>query len=531
MSRYFWMYYLLGLCSFTSQATLIPPPGFESLLEGQTEQIEVLLPGHSLGLFPVVVKPDTVQFMSPLMVLESSGLAALPAAERQKALAALSRPLLRNSNLVCGVSEAKDSSECGYVATDKEDVAVIFDENNAQLSLFLNRDWLPDEERRDKRWLTPTPEGVSAFIHRQTLYLSDDLHSLNMAGMNINTHGGVWRTRNDGVNDDGLFMSVSVSYASQPPTMTGSNGYTSAGTDIHSSRNQKTQTSWNVNHVRSWQQDLYRELSVGFSGYNDDSWSGSLGGRMSGRMGELSATISNSHQRNAGSASSLTAGYSSSLALSRNGLFWGGGQDGEPASGMAVNVELEGDEGSSGKVVSVRGSSQPFSLGFGQQSLLLMEGYNATEVTIEDAGVSSQGMAGVKAGGGSRCYFLTPGHLLVHNISASMSRLYVGRVLDKDGRPLLDAQPLNHPFLSLGPSGRFSLQSEHKESSLWLLSKNRILRCPMSVHKRRDVMQVVGDVRCELSDVDALPQALQISPRVIRLLNVAGLLRHAVQDA
>ncbi len=66
------------------------------------------------------------------------------------------------------------------MATDKEDVAVIFDENNGQLSLFLNRDWLPDEERRDKRWLTPTPEGVSAFIHRQTLYLSDDLHSRNM---------------------------------------------------------------------------------------------------------------------------------------------------------------------------------------------------------------------------------------------------------------------------------------------------------------------------------------------------------------
>lgn len=107
-----------------------------------------------------------------------------------------------------------------------------------------------------------------------------------------------------------------------------------------------------------------------------------------------------------------------------------------------------------------------------------MEGYNATEVTIEDAGVSSQGMAGVKAGG-SRRYFLTPGHLLVHNISASMSRLYVGRVLDKDGRPLLDAQPLNHPFLSLGPSGRFSLQSEHKESSLWLLSKTGscVVRC------------------------------------------------------
>ncbi len=130
--------------------------------------------------------------------------------------------------------------------------------------------------------------------------------------------------------------------------MTGSNGYTSAGTDIHSSRNQKHRRP-ECEPCEIRQQDLYRELSVGFSGYNDDSWSGSLGGRMSGRMGELSATFSNSHQRNAGSASSLTAGYSSSLALSRNGLFWGGGQDGEPASGMAVNVESEGTRAVAGK--------------------------------------------------------------------------------------------------------------------------------------------------------------------------------------
>ncbi|STA75320.1 fimbrial outer membrane usher protein TcfC [Citrobacter freundii] len=895
MKRLLWMYYLLGLCSFTCWATLAPPPGFESLLEGQTEQIEVLLPGRTLGLFSVEVKPDTVQFMSPLAVLKSSGLTALPVAARQKALAALSRPLPRNSDLVCGISEKKDHSKCGYVATVPGEVAVIYDENNGQLFLFLNRDWLPHEERHDKRWLTPTQEGVSAFIHRQTLYLSDSTHSRNMTmngtgalglgedrylggnwvatwnqsenynnsqawfgnlfvrqdlgnqyylqagrmdqrnlsgttggdfgfsllplkrfdglrtgttqayvnheveqnatpvmvqvtrnaridiyrgsellgsqyltpgmhtldthslppgsyplalrvyedgilrrteslpfskggnsfsaqtqwfiqggkedtgdeashydgetvmaagfrtglrknisltegislahdawysetrlnsqhavldgtldlsagilhgtdrtsgnteqmtyndgfsaslwrnhtesdvcnsrhplsthnsmsvqtsmnaslsvpvgnwyaqlgystsrtngwsvyrgyevnndkenvfwrqayipashressqvsatysltkhGMNINTHGGLWRTRNDGVNDDGLFVSVSVSYTSPSSVITGSNGYTSAGFDTRSGRNQRAQTSWNVNHLRSWDHDLYRELSVGFSGYNDDSWSGSLGGRMSGRMGELSTTVSNTHQRNVGNVRSVTAGYGSSLALSRDGLFWGSGQDGEPAAAIAVKVESEGDEGYTGKVASVRGSSQPFSLGFGQQSLLLMEGYNVTEVSIDDTGVSTQGMAGVKAGGGSGRYFLTPGHLLVHNINASVSRLYVGRALDKDGRPLLGAQPLNHPSPSLGASGRFTLQSEHKESSLWLLSKNRILRCPLSVRKRRDVMQIVGDVRCELSAVDALPQALQISPRVIRLLNVAGLMNHSIQEA
>lgn len=408
------------------------------------------------------------------------------------------RPQRTISNLVCGVSEAKDSSECGYVATDKEDVAVIFDENNGQLSLFLNRDWLPDEERRDKRWLTPTPEGVSAFIHRQTLYLSDDLHSRNMT---LNGSGAL------GLGD-GRYL-----------------GGNWAAIWNQSEHYNNSQTWFDNLFVR---QDLGNQYYLQAGRMDQRNLSSATGGDFGFSLLPLSRFDG---LRTGTSASSLTAGYSSSLALSRNGLFWGGGQDGEPASGMAVNVESEGDEGSSGKVVSVRGSSQPFSLGFGQQSLLLMEGYNATEVTIEDAGVSSQGMAGVKAGGGSRRYFLTPGHLLVHNISASMSRLYVGRVLDKDGRPLLDAQPLNHPFLSLGPSGRFSLQSEHKESSLWLLSKNRILRCPMSVHKRRDVMQVVGDVRCELSDVDALPQALQISPRVIRLLNVAGLLRHAVQEA
>lgn len=122
-------------------------------------------------------------------------------------------------------------------------------------------------------------------------------------------------------------------------------------------------------------------------------------------MGELSTTVSNTHQRNVGNVRSVTAGYGSSLALSRDGLFWGSGQDGEPAAAIAVKVESEGDEGYTGKVASVRGSSQPFSLGFGQQSLLLMEGYNVTEVSIDDTGVSTQGMAGVKAGGEAGAIF------------------------------------------------------------------------------------------------------------------------------
>ncbi len=45
-----------GIVQFLPAVQLLFPSRFGILLEGQTEQIEVLLPVYSLGLFPVVVK-------------------------------------------------------------------------------------------------------------------------------------------------------------------------------------------------------------------------------------------------------------------------------------------------------------------------------------------------------------------------------------------------------------------------------------------------------------------------------------------
>lgn len=884
------------LFSACCQAGPRVPEGFEALLDGQVQQTDVVLLGHSLGIFPVNVRPDTVQFTTPQAVLDNAAFARLPAAVRLQALAALSQPMPRNGGRLCHDGKDK-SSGCGYVATDS--AAVIFDENAGQLTLFMTPQWLPDDSEQDRHWMSPTPAGNSAFIHRQTMNLSDDrdsqnlslngsgalglgdrrylgmdwaatwermkdrrqhdawfnnlfarqdlgnrwylqagrmdqfnlsgplggdfgfnllpltrfaglragttqayvnhevdqnatpvmvqlsrnarvdiyrgsqllgsqyltqglrtldttslppgsyplelrifedgvlrrreqqpfskggggstaqtqwfiqggregteegtshrgeeavmaagfrtglarnisltsglslangdwynetrldsqhsvldgvldfsgglltgthgthgdteqltytdgfsaslwrshtggttredndtensrlaenqtamngslslhfgewtttmgynntrtagriLHrqpspqtgdrgqpvdfwpeavqpasrseawqlevtrSLNWHDVNINTRGGLWSSRHDGVADNGLFVGVSLSRSTPATTPHASDGYTTAGMDVRSSKQEKTQTAWNVSHTRTWQQDLYREMTVGFSGYADESWSGSVGGRLNGRVGDLRGTLSHSDQRGdeAGGRTSLTAGYGSSLAISRAGVFWGGGQYGDPAAGMVVRVE-DDDERGDDKVARVRGEGQPFSLGFGQQALMLMEGYTQTEVDIGDAGAGRGGMTNVRAGGGDGHYFLPPGHLLVRDISAGITRIYRGRALDTDGRPLAGAQELNRAIPPLGVSGRFTLQSEHRETALWLLSGQRVLRCPLTVRRRRDVLQMVGDVQCEVSGVADLPQALQLTPRVMRLLGEAGLQTtlHAPQD-
>ncbi|MFN1146417.1 hypothetical protein [Serratia liquefaciens] len=73
---------LLWACQATAASQV--PPGFESLLLGQTERLEVRLPGRSLGLFVVEVKPDTLTFEEPETVLAAAGTPWQPGLQRQR---------------------------------------------------------------------------------------------------------------------------------------------------------------------------------------------------------------------------------------------------------------------------------------------------------------------------------------------------------------------------------------------------------------------------------------------------------------
>ncbi|PZS57941.1 hypothetical protein A7X64_15665 [Stenotrophomonas maltophilia] len=74
------------------------PAGFEDLVEGQTEQLDIQLFGRSAGLSPVRVTLEHVQLEDPARVLQGLD---LPAEAQAALLPALSQPLPRNSHLAC----------------------------------------------------------------------------------------------------------------------------------------------------------------------------------------------------------------------------------------------------------------------------------------------------------------------------------------------------------------------------------------------------------------------------------------------
>ncbi len=177
---------LACLCALTA-AELLPstvhaetvPAGFEDIVAGHEERVEVDLLGKSLGLFSVFVTPETVRFEHPQELLDAlAGQADLEKHGEQIA-DALSREMARNGNLACQGTAGVDG--CGYVETAS--AAVIYDESNGALNLFLASGWLAPEAK-PKPYHTLSASIDNALIHAQTINLSGGrgYRSLSIAG-------------------------------------------------------------------------------------------------------------------------------------------------------------------------------------------------------------------------------------------------------------------------------------------------------------------------------------------------------------
>lgn len=181
---------LLFICDHVAAGIRVPV-GFEELAQGQIIWVEVSLYGDSLGLFQTKVDLETVGFLQPELLITAlqkkySGNEELSSLLHR----ALNAPLKRNGNLAC--SSTQNALGCGFIAPD--DLAVIYDENYARVSLFINQAFLPPKEPEDS-YYEATSDSHNALIHQQNLnfvtdrnYQSASLQGNGSLGISQNGH-------------------------------------------------------------------------------------------------------------------------------------------------------------------------------------------------------------------------------------------------------------------------------------------------------------------------------------------------------
>lgn len=174
-------YILLGcvIVNYQAAATLQVPPGFESLVKGQDQQVSVSLYGDVLGLYEASVSLETIRFLAPdALIRDVERKYGHDIALTTILSSGLSGPLKRNDALSCSVT---NGGGCGYINT--KTIAIIYDEKNDEVNLFLPERFTPEQKKEDI-FFRNAPESHSGFIHQQNLsFVGDkDYQSLSLQG-------------------------------------------------------------------------------------------------------------------------------------------------------------------------------------------------------------------------------------------------------------------------------------------------------------------------------------------------------------
>ncbi|EAN4330543.1 fimbrial protein [Salmonella enterica] len=192
---------ILGLLIFSilnvaNARTDAIPAGFEAIVLGQQEYVDVYFAGRNLGKFYATVNLDTVKFEQPQKIITAMALG--DDKERTQTIAAkLSQPLERHGEQACSV--INNSTGCGYLST--QDVALIYNDEQNAVTLFLNKEWYPDSAQSSLYLKASQDENiVNAFIHQQDINVAiqDDfktayLQGTGALGITDNSYvGGYW---------------------------------------------------------------------------------------------------------------------------------------------------------------------------------------------------------------------------------------------------------------------------------------------------------------------------------------------------
>ena len=181
------------------------PPGFEAIVLGQQEYVDVYLAGRPLGKFFATVNLDTVKFEQPQKII-----AAMELGDDKSSInaiaAKLNQPLERHGELAC--TAINNGAGCGYLTT--QDVALIYNDEQNSVNLFLNKAWYPDAGKQTL-YMVPNKgdDIVNALIHQQDInvaiqdeFKSAYLQGTGALGVTENSYIGAYWSLN-GYESDG----------------------------------------------------------------------------------------------------------------------------------------------------------------------------------------------------------------------------------------------------------------------------------------------------------------------------------------
>ncbi|MBW4201917.1 TcfC E-set like domain-containing protein [Enterobacter cloacae subsp. cloacae] len=373
-------------------------------------------------------------------------------------------------------------------------------------SVYDNR-WDPQRSFNDNLVNTTEARSVSRSVQ---LSLS---RAFTLHDWNISSSLGAFRREQSGYDrsDNGLFATLSLSRVQRQEVAQRSRS-TTLGTSYQKSSSGNKQLAYNYGETWSQDRDGHKEVGVSLGGINTDQLNSALSGRVNGMYGNLSGVLSDSYDANARRHTpALSGSYSSSMAVSRQGVFWGGsGISGALSAGALVQVDALDDDGEGKSVVEARVSGRrPRLIPAGSSALFPLDSLSPVSLTVQDGSTSGAGeVSSALRGAGSKDLFLLPGKLRVRNVTLDKNYTWVGTLHFPQSVPS-EVTALNATQLSLDEKGSFTAAVRQKTSVLYLLAQHEIYRCALKEEKQRSVVRFAGVSSCEPADYSALPSEIQ----------------------
>ncbi|MGB7802318.1 TcfC E-set like domain-containing protein [Buttiauxella sp.] len=339
--------------------------------------------------------------------------------------------------------------------------------------------------------------------------------TFSWSGLNLSTRlGGYRRTGDDaGNNDNGIYAGFTLT-RSTPANENGRSSHTSVSTDYEGSQQGSADFNYSASQDWEWGANNDRQLGVSVGGNNSTNMNADVHGRLNGQYGDASVTLSDSYDRTQQThQAALSGSYSSSMAASRSGFFWGPSGTSAPGAAVAVEVKQgEDNDADNNALVNVAvdgGGSAAMSQG--SKALFPVSGFEPGNVSVienSDAGRSS--MASITSGAGNQSVFLLPGKMKVREVKMESHYTYIGTLLSDSGKPMTGAHLLNSRSFISSEDGGFSAELTSQPKDLYLQSESGLYQCPVKLESKRDVVRFVGETHCTPITPAQLPEKLRI---------------------